>query len=103
MPNVLRLTELTHCGTGALPVLWAIALIASAICILLIYSIASFRRAPDCTPALSARGIVIEVLWATIPILILVSTALPSVKALVLATHSCSPAPIAVLETKNRH
>ncbi len=95
MPTFLRLTELTHCGTGALPVLWAIALIASAICILLIYSIASFRSAPDCTPALSARGIVTEVLWAMIPILILVSTAMPSVKALVTATDSCSSTPIA--------
>lgn len=95
MPTVLRLTELTHCGNGALTVLWAIALIASAICILLIYSIASFRNASERGPALSARRAVIEVLWAMIPILILITTATPSVTAFVTAEHSCNALSIA--------
>ena len=90
MPTV-AITELTHCSTGVLTVLWVGALIASAICGLLIYSIASFRSAPDSSPVSLARRTAKEVTWAMIPLLILISTAMPSVKALV-STDNCGSA-----------
>lgn len=89
MPTVPNIAEFAGCGTGTLTALWAITLIASATCVLLIYSIASFRNTEGGGHTSFVRHTAIEILWAMIPILILVSTATPSVKALITAEHNC--------------
>jgi heme/copper-type cytochrome/quinol oxidase subunit 2 len=96
MPTALSLVDIIHCSTSAPMVLWLIALTACAVCGLLIYSIASFREAPDDHPVSFVRHPAIEVMWAMIPILILVSTVTPSVNALVIAESNCRSASTAV-------
>lgn len=56
-------------------------LIAVAVFAVMIHSIATFRRAPESASGVRARPLA-EVLWAIVPILIIVSTALPAVRML---------------------
>jgi heme/copper-type cytochrome/quinol oxidase subunit 2 len=92
MPTVLHITAPTHCNIGMLTVLWACTLVASATCGLLVYSIASFRNAAGDSPVSFVRRTAMEVAWAMIPILILIGTAAPAVKALVTAENNCGSA-----------
>jgi heme/copper-type cytochrome/quinol oxidase subunit 2 len=60
------------------------ASIALAVFAVMIHSIATFRRAPESQPAARARPLA-EVVWAIVPILIIVCTALPAVRMLAAA------------------
>jgi heme/copper-type cytochrome/quinol oxidase subunit 2 len=55
--------------------------IAVAVFAVMIHSIATFRRAPETAPGSRERPLA-EVFWAIVPILIIVSTALPAVRML---------------------
>jgi heme/copper-type cytochrome/quinol oxidase subunit 2 len=59
-------------------------LIAVAVFAVMIHSIATFRRASDASTAARERPLA-EVFWAIVPILIIVSTALPAVRMLTAA------------------
>jgi heme/copper-type cytochrome/quinol oxidase subunit 2 len=57
------------------PILWICAFVAAAVFAVMIHSIATFRRG-------SGRSAWREILWAIVPIFIMVSTALPAVRML---------------------
>ena len=57
------------------PVLWLCGFVAAAVFAVMIHSIATFRRA-------SGPSAWREILWAIVPIFIMVSTALPAVRML---------------------
>ena len=57
------------------PILWICAFVAAAVFAVMIHSIATFRRA-------SGPSAWREILWAIVPIFIMVSTALPAVRML---------------------
>ena len=57
------------------PILWICAFVAAAVFAVMIHSIATFRRA-------SGPSAWREILWAIVPIFIMVTTALPAVKML---------------------
>ncbi len=68
--------------------------IATAVCGVMLYSIARFRATHLTTPANFMRHSATEVLWASIPILILAGAAAPTViKVLVAASAVCLAAP----------
>jgi heme/copper-type cytochrome/quinol oxidase subunit 2 len=83
------MTELPLCGQSALIVLWTGGGIAAAIFALIVYSIISFCKSPEAAPATFVHRTAIEVIWAVIPILILVLTATPAVKNLLAIGSSC--------------
>ena len=58
-------------------VLWICAFVVAAVFAVMIHSIATFRRAAGSRPSSLA-----EILWAIVPIFIMVSTALPAVRML---------------------
>ena len=58
-------------------VLWIFAFVVAAVFAIMIHSIATFRRAGGEQPSALA-----EILWAIVPIVIMVSTALPAVRML---------------------
>ncbi|HEX4970431.1 MAG TPA: hypothetical protein VFV69_05200 [Steroidobacteraceae bacterium] len=64
------------------PILWICAFVAAAVFAVMIHSIATFRRA-------SGPSAWREILWAIVPIFIMVSTALPAVRMLA-SQHSTS-------------
>lgn len=77
------------------PILWTCAFVAAAVFAVMIHSIATFRRsnagpgARDRDAAASPQREIprdprtlVEILWAIVPIFIMVSTALPAVKML---------------------
>lgn len=57
------------------PILWICGFVAAAVFAVMIHSIATFRRA-------SGPSAWREILWAIVPIFIMVSTALPAVRML---------------------
>ena len=59
------------------PVLWICAFVVAGVFAVMIHSIATFRRAAGARPSAVA-----EILWAIVPIFIIVSTALPAVRML---------------------
>jgi heme/copper-type cytochrome/quinol oxidase subunit 2 len=59
------------------PVLWICAFVVAGVFAVMIHSIATFRRAAGARPSAVA-----EILWAIVPIFIMVSTALPAVRML---------------------
>jgi heme/copper-type cytochrome/quinol oxidase subunit 2 len=59
------------------PVLWICGFVAAAVFAVMIHSIATFRHGSGGKPSALA-----EILWAIVPIFIMVSTALPAVKML---------------------
>lgn len=62
------------------PILWIGAFVAAAVFAVMIHSIATFRRG-GAGPGAHPRALA-EILWAIVPIFIMVSTALPAVKML---------------------
>jgi heme/copper-type cytochrome/quinol oxidase subunit 2 len=58
-------------------VLWICAFVVAGVFAVMIHSIATFRRAAGSRPNALA-----EILWAIVPIFIMVSTALPAVRML---------------------
>jgi heme/copper-type cytochrome/quinol oxidase subunit 2 len=58
-------------------VLWLCAFVVAGVFAVMIHSIATFRRATGSRPNAWA-----EILWAIVPIFIMVSTALPAVRML---------------------
>ncbi len=64
--------------------LWICAFLVAAVFAIMIHSIATFRRAsaePGAGPSSNPRALA-EIFWAIVPIVIMVSTALPAVKML---------------------
>ena len=66
------------------PVLWICAFVTAAVFAVMIHSIATFRRTGAGQPS-----VLTEILWAIVPIFIMVSTALPAVRMLA-SQHSTS-------------
>jgi heme/copper-type cytochrome/quinol oxidase subunit 2 len=74
------------------PILWTCAFVVAAVFAVMLHSIATFRRstsAPDRGAAAAspreiprAPSALAEILWAIVPIFIMVSTALPAVRML---------------------
>jgi len=78
-------------------VLWICVGLATAVFAVMLYSIAAFRQPPDPRLAHYRHSKLVEVLWAIVPIVILVGMAAPAVKALVWidpagVSTSCRPA-----------
>ena len=61
---------------------WICATIAVAVFVVMIHSIATFRLLPEAQPTAFDRSTGTEVLWAMIPILIVIAMVLPALKAL---------------------
>ena len=59
------------------PILWICGFVAAAVFAVMIHSIATFRRGSGGQPSA-----LVEILWAIVPIFIMVSTALPAMKML---------------------
>lgn len=78
-------------------VLWICAFVVAAVFAIMIHSIATFRRArTEPGAGLGASpGALAEVLWAIVPIFIMVSTALPAVKMLA-SEHATQSIQVAV-------
>jgi len=78
-------------------VLWICVGLAAAVFAVMLYSIAAFRQPPGPRLAQYRHSKLVEVLWAIVPIVILVGMAAPAVKALVWidpagASAPCQPA-----------
>jgi cytochrome c oxidase subunit II len=58
-------------------ILWICAFVVAGVFAIMIHSVATFRRAAG-----SRRNALLEILWAIVPIFIMVSTALPAVRML---------------------
>jgi heme/copper-type cytochrome/quinol oxidase subunit 2 len=67
------------------PILWACGFVAAAVFAVMIHSIATFRRAAGERPKA-----IVEILWAIVPIFIMVSAALPAARMLA-AEHATIP------------
>lgn len=63
-------------------VIWTCAAIAVVIFGVMLWSVATFRSAPGACVASYRHSTAVEVLWALIPIVILVGAAAPAVRAL---------------------
>ncbi len=83
------MTELPFCGHSALMVLWIGIAITIAIFATMVYSIVSFCNSSTNNAARFTQHAYAEVIWAMIPIVILIITAMPSVKQLVAVDHGC--------------
>jgi heme/copper-type cytochrome/quinol oxidase subunit 2 len=59
-------------------VFWSCAAVSMAVFGVMIYSIATFKRSGEST--IVARHAVAEVLWASVPIVILVLAAVPAIR-----------------------
>jgi len=71
---------------GVLITVWLCAAIGVAIFAAMIVSIVTFRRSlRDCPPA-STSGQATEILWALIPIAIVLATAIPAMRTIVAKT-----------------
>jgi len=64
------------------PILWICGFVAAAVFAVMIHSIATFRRSGGRHPGARAEIPLVEILWAIVPIFIMVSTALPAVRML---------------------
>ena len=62
------------------PILWLCAFVAAAVFAVMIHSIATFRRSS--AQSGTQPTALAEILWAIVPIFIMVSTALPAVRML---------------------
>ena len=65
-------------------ILWVVGFVAAAVFAVMIHSIATFRRGAGARPTALA-----EILWAIVPIFIMVSAALPAARMLA-AEHATS-------------
>ena len=74
-------------------VLWICVGLAAAVFAVMLYSIAAFRQPPGPHLAPYRHSKLVEVLWAIVPIVILVGMAAPAVKALVWIDPAGLPAP----------
>jgi len=74
-------------------VLWICVGLAAAVFAVMLYSIVAFRQPPDARLAQYRHSKLVEVLWAIVPIVILVGMAAPAVKALVWIDPSSPSAP----------
>ena len=68
--------------------LWICGAVAATVFIALIYSIVTFKNAADLPRMKHSRAA--EILWAIVPIVMLVAMAVPAVKSLVAPTPSPS-------------
>jgi heme/copper-type cytochrome/quinol oxidase subunit 2 len=59
------------------PILWVVGFVAAAVFAVMIHSVATFRRSSG-----GQRNPLAEILWAIVPIFIMVTSALPAVKML---------------------
>jgi heme/copper-type cytochrome/quinol oxidase subunit 2 len=66
-----------------LPILWTCGFVAAAVFAVMIHSVATFRRSGG------QRSALVEILWAIVPIFIMVTSALPAVKMLA-SQHSAT-------------
>jgi heme/copper-type cytochrome/quinol oxidase subunit 2 len=64
------------------PLLWICGFVAATVFAVMIHSIATFRRGSGGQPSLGQPTALAEILWAIVPIFIMVSTALPAVRML---------------------
>ncbi len=64
-------------------VLWVCVAIAAIVFAVMIYSVATFRRSKNSTPATFDHSTTAEVVWTIIPVLILVFMAIPAARVLV--------------------
>jgi heme/copper-type cytochrome/quinol oxidase subunit 2 len=77
-------------GSSSLQLILGVCgVIAAAVFATMIYSIVRFRTSPSSGLTSFAHRKTTEVLWALIPIAILVGTAVPTVKTLLTVDHSC--------------
>ncbi|MGC3983126.1 MAG: cytochrome c oxidase subunit II transmembrane domain-containing protein [Steroidobacteraceae bacterium] len=81
--------ELIDCHRSLVTVLSVGTLIALAVCALMLYSIGSFRQATHGNVASFEHRAGIEMIWALIPILILITSALPAIHAAMNTQNSC--------------
>lgn len=65
-----------------LNIIWLCAALALAICAILVYSVATFHTAQGSAPAAYRKSAAVEVVWALIPVAILVCAAAPAVRTL---------------------
>jgi cytochrome c oxidase subunit 2 len=63
-------------------ILWICAAITLAVFGVMLYSVATFRPAPNESVGRRAHNLALEIFWSLIPILIFVSAMLPVVKSL---------------------
>jgi heme/copper-type cytochrome/quinol oxidase subunit 2 len=63
------------------PLLWICGFVAAAVFAVMIHSIATFRQGSGEQPSAHSSSLA-EILWAIVPIVIMVTTALPAVKML---------------------
>jgi heme/copper-type cytochrome/quinol oxidase subunit 2 len=70
---------------GVLIIVWLCAAIAAAVFAAMIVSIVTFRSSLDECPPTSVAGKVSEILWALIPIAIVLAAAIPAVRTIVFA------------------
>ena len=59
------------------PILWVCGFVAAVVFAVMIHSVATFRRSSG-----GQRNALAEILWAIVPIFIMVTSALPAVKML---------------------
>jgi len=71
---------------GVLIVVWLCAATAALVFAAMIVSIATFRRSLGDCPPTSVAGKTSEILWALIPIAIVVAAAIPAVRTIVAKT-----------------
>jgi cytochrome c oxidase subunit 2 len=72
-------------------ILWICAALAAVIFAVMLYSVATFRSTPGAGTAAYRHSTIVEVLWALIPIVILVSAAAPAVSGLVSLSEPAAP------------
>lgn len=63
-------------------ILWGGALVVAAVFAVMIHSIATFRRGAEPDAVRAHPSALAEILWAIVPIFIMVSSALPAVRML---------------------
>lgn len=81
--------DLPLCGHSAIIVLWIGAAITVAIFGLIAHSIISFSKPVDTGAGNFVHHTKVEVVWAVIPVLVLIITAAPAVKPLIAISNSC--------------
>ena len=73
---------------GVLIIVWLCVAIAVAVFATMIGAIITFRRSLRDCPPISVSSKAAEILWALIPIAIVLATAIPSVRTIVFAAGS---------------
>ena len=71
--------------SGALVIVWLCAAVAAAVFAAMIGSIFAFRGPLGDRPPTSVSGKAAEILWALIPIAIVLATAIPAIRTIVFA------------------